>query len=80
MNNINKKQVLIAAAVTAIICVTAFSCYNSRKNYVQIMAVTGATPIAVKAEVKQSMSLEVSGYTERVYKLSASDLNTYAPV
>jgi len=80
MKNINKKHVLIAAAVTAVICVTAFSCYNSRKNYVQIMAVTGATPIAVKAEVKDGMSLEVSGYTERVYKFSASALNAFAPV
>ncbi len=80
MKNINKKHVLIASAVTAAICITAFSCYNSRKNYVQIMAVTGATPIAVKAEVKQGMSLEVSGYTERVYKFNASTLNAFAPV
>lgn len=80
MKNINKKHALIAAAVTAVICVTAFSCYNSRKNYLQIVAVTGATPIAVKADVKQGMSLEVSGYTERVYKFSASALNAFAPV
>lgn len=80
MKNINKKHVLIAAAITALICITAFSCYNSKKNYVKIMAVTGATPIAVKADVKQGMSLEVSGYTERVYKFNTSALNAFAPV
>ncbi len=80
MKNINKKQVLLTAAITAFVCIIAFSCYNSKKNHVQIMAVTGATPLAVKSDVKQGMSLEVSGYTERVYKFGASALNAFAPV
>jgi len=75
----NKKYiVMIAAAIIAIISF-GYVC-SSYKNYYKIMAVTGATPLAVKQDLKKDVSLEVSGNTKRVYKFDEDSLNAFASV
>lgn len=44
------------------------------------MTVTGATPLAVKAEVGRGAELEVSGLTKKVYKFDKGALNAFASV
>ena len=78
MDKVNKKHVLITALITIIVAVSLFAFYNSRKNYAKIIAVTGATPLAFKVDVKPGVSLEVSGGTEKVYKFNSSALNSFA--
>ena len=78
MDSINKKHVIITVLITAIISLCLCVFYNSRKNYGKIMAVTGATPLAFKVDVKPGLSLEVSGATEKVYKFNSSSLNAFA--
>ena len=78
MDKINKKHIIITAVITAVIFSLLFYFFSIRKNYAQIMAVTGATPLAFKVDVKSGISLEVSGSTEKVYKFNSSSLNAFA--
>jgi hypothetical protein len=78
MNKPNKKHIIITAVITAVIFSCLFYFFSIRKNYAKIMAVTGATPLAFKVDVKSGLSLEVSGATEKVYKFNSSSLNAFA--
>jgi hypothetical protein len=74
-----KKQIIIA--VTFIVIALTISCiYFSKKNYYDIMAVTGATPLAVKQDVDKKITLEVSGLTKKTYRFDRDALNAFASV
>jgi len=45
-----------------------------------IMTVTGATPIAVKQDLENNFTLEVSGLTKKVYRFGRDSLNAFASV
>lgn len=75
----NKKYIAIAAASVIAIIGFGYAC-SSYKNYYKIMAVTGATPLAVKQDLTKDVSLEVSGNTKRVYKFNEDSLNAFASV
>ncbi|MCU0846189.1 MAG: hypothetical protein MUC76_14865 [Spirochaetes bacterium] len=70
--------ILIAVAAGALVLFAGYRLVFS-KNQVEIMAVTGATPLAVKQEVKSGTTLKVSGLTKRVYTFGADALNAFAP-
>ncbi|PKL35383.1 MAG: hypothetical protein CVV44_21490 [Spirochaetae bacterium HGW-Spirochaetae-1] len=76
----NRKHIALSAIITALVCLTAFFVFAGEKNYVEIMAVTGATPLAVKTDVASGVTLEVSGLTKKVYTFDSSALNAFAPV
>ncbi len=70
--------ILIAAVAGAFVLFAGYRLVFP-KNQMQIMAVTGATPLAVKQDVKNGTTLEVSGLTKKVYKFGADALNAFAP-
>lgn len=70
----------IGALVGALLCVLFDSFLDRERDYAAIMAVTGATPLAVKAEVGAGFTLEVSGLTKKVYRFGSLSLNAFAPV
>jgi hypothetical protein len=76
----NRKHIALSAILTALVCLTAFFVFAGEKNYVEIMAVTGATPLAVKTDVASGVVLEVSGLTKKVYTFDSGTLNAFAPV
>lgn len=73
-----KNRVIIAAAVGAVVLFAGYHLLFS-KNRMEIMAVTGATPLAVKQDVKSGTTLEVSGLTKKIYTFGADALNAFAP-
>ena len=75
----NKKYIVIITAAIIAIISFGYAC-SSYKNYYKIMAVTGATPLAVKQDLTKDVSLEVSGNTKRVYKFDEESLNAFASV
>lgn len=72
-----KYMAFIASASVAAVLVFGYAC-SSYKNYYKIMAVTGATPLAVKQDLKKDVTLEISGSTKRVYKFDENSLNAFA--
>jgi len=72
-----KKSFATSVAVAALAVFAGLNLMCS-KNSLEIVAVTGATPIAVKQDVKNGTTLEVSGLTKKVYKFNASTLNAFA--
>ncbi|HOP62323.1 MAG TPA: hypothetical protein PK358_00690 [Spirochaetota bacterium] len=75
----NKKYIAIVAAAVIAIIGFGYAC-SSYKNYYEIMAVTGATPVAVKQDLNKDITLEVSGNTKRIYKFDEKSLNAFASV
>lgn len=73
----NKKQFAVAALL---VCVLLFAAYKLLypKNYVSVMAVTGATPLALTGEVQRGTTLEVLGMTKRVYSFNKNALDAFA--
>lgn len=67
---------IVAAVLTAAVSTKL----QAGRNHLAIMAVTGATPLALKEEVGRGFSLEVSGDTERVYRFGPGALNAFASV
>lgn len=67
---------LAAAVITALVAPHL----DSKRNYFEIIAVTGATPLALKEEVGRGLTLEVSGATERAYRFGSNALNAFASV
>jgi len=74
-----RNHLIIIAAVAGVVVLFAGYRLVFSKNQMEIMAVTGATPLAVKQDVKSGTTLEVSGLTKRVYKFGADALNAFAP-
>lgn len=75
------KKKYIAIAVTLLVVLVTASCiYFTKRNYYRIMAVTGATPVAVKQDLEKKYSLEVSGLTRKIYKFDRDSLDAFAPV
>jgi hypothetical protein len=62
------------------LCASALSltACSGEKDYVSVMAVTGATPIALREHVPSGTALEVSGLTKRVYRFDDDALNALA--
>ncbi|MBN2079999.1 MAG: hypothetical protein JW838_13615 [Spirochaetes bacterium] len=48
-------------------------------NYAEIMAVTGATPLAIKETAPGGITLTVSGMVKREYRFTSKSLNAFAP-
>ncbi len=48
------------------------------KDYAQIMAITGATPVALKESAPGGIELKVAGLVKREYTFSSSALNAFA--
>lgn len=61
---------------------TAASCWmvQGKRRHIDIAAVTGATPLALKTDVPGGLALEVSGDTERIYRFGSRALDALAPV
>ncbi len=74
-----RNHIIIIAAVAGVLVLFAGYRLVFPKNQMEIMAVTGATPLAVKQDVKSGTTLEVSGLTKRLYKFGADALNAFAP-
>jgi len=74
-----RRNIIIAAVAAALALYGGYRLLTP-KNHAQIMAVTGATPLAVKQDVKSGMSLEVYGLTKKTYRFGARALNAFAPV
>ncbi|HSV96959.1 MAG TPA: hypothetical protein VLM75_08505 [Spirochaetota bacterium] len=70
--------ILIAVAAGALVLFAGYRLVFP-KNQMEIMAVTGATPLAVKQDVKSGTTLEVSGLTKKVYTFGADALNAFSP-
>ncbi|TAL33033.1 MAG: hypothetical protein EPN93_15325 [Spirochaetes bacterium] len=75
-----KKQYIYAACAVAVL-VLAYAGYKAfyPKNYLSVMAVTGATPLALTEDMKGGLNLEISGATKRVYKFDGDSLAAFAP-
>ena len=73
-----RNHIIIIAAVAGVLVLFAGYRLVFPKNQMEIMAVTGATPLAVKQDVKSGTTLEVSGLTKKVYKFGADALNAFA--
>ncbi|MDY0109000.1 MAG: hypothetical protein RBT60_03625 [Candidatus Krumholzibacteria bacterium] len=65
-----------AAVITAVVWLPL----SAKRDSLAIMAVTGATPLALKEGVSAGFSLEVSGATERVYRFGRAALDAFAAV
>lgn len=79
----NRKNMFYAAAgfAAAALLTAAISLYfHNKRNYIEIIAVTGATPIAIKEDVPGGFSLNVTGYTEKDYVFNRKALNAFASV
>ncbi len=71
------KKFLIAASLAAAaapLCGCA-----GEKDYLTVMAVTGATPQALTERVPAGTALEVTGLTKRTYRFTGDALNALAP-
>ncbi|MDD5719093.1 MAG: hypothetical protein PHQ53_05340 [Candidatus Krumholzibacteria bacterium] len=67
-------------ALAALITATVWFPLSAKRDSLAIMAVTGATPLALKEGVSAGFSLEVSGATERVYRFGRAALDAFAAV
>ncbi len=76
----NKKHVLLGVAIGAVLGMAVGLFLFRERNYIRIMAVTGATPLAVKADVGSGISLKIFGLTKRTYHFDHRALNAMAPV
>ncbi|MBN1532654.1 MAG: hypothetical protein JXA20_08335 [Spirochaetes bacterium] len=65
----------LTALCAAALCLTACS---GERDYAAVMAVTGATPIALREQVPAGTSLEVSGLTKQVYRFDDDSLSALA--
>ncbi len=75
MNTINKSRAILGLLLVSF---TIFSLDCSReKDYVSIMAVTGATPLALRESVKSGTTLEISGLTKKVYTFDQDALSAF---
>ncbi len=76
----NKKNIGVMAVVfCAVLIIGVYAC-SSNKNYYKIMAVTGATPIAVKQDLTKKVELEVTGCTKKKYRFDKDSLGAFATV
>jgi hypothetical protein len=75
----NKKYIVLAGSLIALIITGGYAC-SIHKNYYKLMAVTGATPLAVKQDVEKDITLEISGNTKKVYKFNENSLNAFSPI
>lgn len=64
---------------STILAATVLLAANCRGNYGEIMAVTGATPLAIKETAPGGIALTVSGMVKREYRFSSKSLNAFAP-
>jgi hypothetical protein len=79
----NRRNVVYAAAgfLAAAAIITVLSPHLWTKgDTLKIMAVTGATPPALKTDVGRGFHLEVGGETEKTYRFDRSALNAFATV
>ncbi|NLD38210.1 MAG: hypothetical protein GX654_15210 [Desulfatiglans sp.] len=68
----------VGFVVALVITSTVFLYVHNKRNYIEIIAVTGATPLAVKEDVGKGFLLEVAGDTEKVYRFDRGALNAFA--
>ena len=73
----NKKTALIIGLLLAVLLsITCF--YQYEKDYASVMAVTGATPIALKVNVPSGSSLTVKGMVKQDYVFDDDALGAFA--
>jgi hypothetical protein len=70
------KQQLFA---TLLLAASVFFTANCGGNYGEIMAITGATPLAIKESAPGGLTLNVSGMVKREYRFTSKSLNAFAP-
>ncbi len=73
------KKTLIALLITiALIYGATVFLYERERNYPEIMAVTGATPLALAEEVPEGISLTLEGMVKQTYHITGSALRALA--
>ena len=73
----NKKILIIAGALVLLLGFVFYKVFYP-KNYVSIMAVTGATPLALAEDVPPGVRRTVDGLTKRTYEFSGDALRALA--
>jgi len=80
----NNRKLKIAASAVAVLATvyaasyTAYSSYLEKRNALEVMAVTGATPLAFAKRASSELSLKFSGLVKKEYELSGDALNAFA--
>lgn len=72
------KKYTITAAIIIAVLVGFFIGTQYDKDYAEIMAVTGATPVALADDIPCSISLKITGLVKKEYVLSGDALNALA--
>jgi hypothetical protein len=83
IGKLNRRDLAYAAGgfAAAVVLWAVFAPYlRSSRHQLEILAVTGATPLAVREEVRRGVSLEVRGATARTYRFDHRALNAFAPI
>ncbi len=72
----NKIKTLTAFFLAVLIGVIWY--YRHEKDYVSIMAVTGATPLALKESAPSDFSFKVEGLVKKTYEFDSDAINAFA--
>ena len=70
-----KKNILFTITIVAI---ALLSGCNSKSNYSENLAITGATPIAIEYDVPSNKTVTINGLVKKEYVLDAKALNSYS--
>jgi len=73
----DKKNIAIIVLSLALIALIARTWYV--RDYTQIMAVTGATPLAINKDAPCGLSLKVTGMLKKQYEFGSRAFNAFAP-
>jgi len=71
-----KNLIFRTASIVVLLATTLIS--GCSKDYIEIMAVTGATPLAIREKVPQSLTLKVDGMVKKEYVFKSDALNAFS--